>query len=210
MGERVKDKKTERRAESDEWEAEGVIYKLGEGCWWSRKRGTGTVWMTVWKPDGKKEMRGWEWFLRHTDSGRDKRRENSGRGGIRSHEEGGEPAQGGGTTLRIETYPTLPLSLVAQQAGRKGPWCVVVWSWRGAGPGTKEQRRRAPGAVRQGCPDTATQGWHVVFVSVMRFQPDTHEHTHTHTHRDSEMARSHLHPHHCLSLYEPACSRGIR
>lgn len=67
-------------------------------------------------------------FLRHIDSGRDERRENSGRGGIRSHEEGGEPAQGGGTTLRIETYPTLPLSLVAQQAGRKGRgvwWCEV-------------------------------------------------------------------------------------
>lgn len=48
--------------------------------------------------------------------------------GIRSHEEGGEPAQGGGTIPRIETYPTLPLSLVAQQAGRTGHgvrWCEV-------------------------------------------------------------------------------------
>jgi len=56
-------------------------------------------------------------FLRHIDCVETRGGRTAGEG----DQEGGEPAQGGGTTPRIETYPTLPLSLVAH-----GPWCAVV------------------------------------------------------------------------------------
>lgn len=139
---------------------------------WGRdaERWMGTVWMTARKPE---RMRA---FLRRADS-------------VRRSERDGEPRRGrrGGTGGRHhpadwDVSHIAPLSGGA--AGRAhGAWCAVAWSWLDAGPGTKEQRRRAPGAVWQGCRDTATQGWHVVFVSV---HPDWQAQTHTEGKRERD------------------------
>ncbi len=93
-------------------------------------------------------------FLRHTDSGRDKRRENSGRGGIRSHEEGGEPAQGEAPPCGLRRIPHCPSLWWHSRQGVRAVVCGGVkltwrWPWH---KGAEEEgtRRCAAGLPRYG------------------------------------------------------------